>query len=113
MQFKTTNYSQINYRSKRTWTQQEQNKFKYLYKLYRKDFKQYVPFFDCRTEGQIKSFYQNVVHNNKQIQQSRTKPEYINQDVRDIKSLYFDVSQNNNDEFESTLLTFDNLDKQQ
>ncbi|CAL6064139.1 SANT/Myb_domain [Hexamita inflata] len=50
---------------KRKWTTEEQMKFTRLYKQYKKDFKQYVPYFDGRTEGQIKSFYQNVVHNNK------------------------------------------------
>ncbi|CAL6115182.1 Conserved_hypothetical protein [Hexamita inflata] len=50
---------------KRKWTTEEQMKFTRLYKQYQKDFKKYVPYFDGRTEGQIKSFYQNVVHNNK------------------------------------------------
>ncbi|CAL6069530.1 SANT/Myb_domain [Hexamita inflata] len=63
----------ISDRSKRTWTQDERNKFIILYKEYKRDFKQYVPHFENRTESQIKSFYQNVVHNNKQILKSKNE----------------------------------------
>ncbi|CAL5985377.1 Conserved_hypothetical protein [Hexamita inflata] len=66
-------------RSKRTWTPEEQTLFKQLYKQYGKDFKRYVTHLDGRTEGQIKSFYQNVVHKNKQIQNSRSKFQIDNQ----------------------------------
>ncbi|CAL5985311.1 Conserved_hypothetical protein [Hexamita inflata] len=63
--------------SKRTWTVNEKTQFKLLYKQYKKNFKLYIPHFDGRSEGQIKSFYQNVVHNNKQIQNKRS--EMVNQ----------------------------------
>ncbi|CAL6080992.1 Conserved_hypothetical protein [Hexamita inflata] len=33
-----------------------------LYKQFKKNFKLYIPHLDGRSEGQIKSFYQNVVH---------------------------------------------------
>ncbi|CAL5985307.1 SANT/Myb_domain [Hexamita inflata] len=72
MKFITQNIQTVSSdRSKRTWTQDEQDKFKSLYKQFKKDFIKYVPYFEGRSEGQIKSFYQNVVHNNKQIQKSR------------------------------------------
>ncbi|CAL5985341.1 SANT/Myb_domain [Hexamita inflata] len=60
-------------RSKRTWNQEERNNFIKLYKKYKRNFKQYVPHFENRTESQIKSFYQNVIHNNKQILKSKNE----------------------------------------
>ncbi|CAL6064147.1 SANT/Myb_domain [Hexamita inflata] len=98
-------------RSKRTWTVAEQILFKRLYKQFRRDFKLYVPYFDGRTEGQIKRhFYQNVIHNNKLIQQYKTESQIF----QDITVTYYS-SQNLNDEslFESTTMTFDGLDMQQ
>ncbi|CAL6069580.1 Conserved_hypothetical protein [Hexamita inflata] len=97
------------YRSKRTWTVAEQAMFKQLYKLYRNNFKLYVPHFDGRTEGQIKSFYQNVVHNNKLIQQSKTKQ----QSYQNITATYYPSYLNDESLFESTTMTFDGLDMQQ
>ncbi|CAL6064243.1 Hypothetical_protein [Hexamita inflata] len=34
----------------------------FLYKQFKKNFKLYIPHLDGRSEGQIKSFYLNVVH---------------------------------------------------
>ncbi|CAL6069440.1 SANT/Myb_domain [Hexamita inflata] len=79
MKFITQNTQTISSdRSKRTWTQNEQDKFKSLYKQFKKDFIKYVPYFEGRSEGQIRSFYQNVVHNNKQIQKSKESYQTIN-----------------------------------
>ncbi|CAL5985370.1 Conserved_hypothetical protein [Hexamita inflata] len=107
-------------RSRRTWTLEEQNLFKRLYKIYRKDFKLYVPHFDGRTQVQIKSFYQNVVHKNKQIQSYRIESQTVNQDKHFVNSIDSVQSQNaqvglNESEslFELSTLQFDNLDLQQ
>ncbi|CAL5985314.1 Conserved_hypothetical protein [Hexamita inflata] len=72
LQYEANHKSSLNdHRSKRSWTHEEQDKFKSLYKQYKKDFGRYVPHLEGRTEGQIKSFYQNVVHNNIQISRQR------------------------------------------
>ncbi|CAL6064163.1 Conserved_hypothetical protein [Hexamita inflata] len=106
-------------RSRRTWTLEEQALFKQLYKQYRKDFKLYVPHFDGRTLVQIKSFYQNVVHKNKQIQSSRIESKTVNkQFVSSIDSVqcqnekvgFNDMSESL---FELSTVPFDNLDLQQ
>ncbi|CAL5985371.1 Conserved_hypothetical protein [Hexamita inflata] len=99
-------------RSKRTWTMEEQSLFKRLYKQYRKDFKLYVQFFDGRTEGQIKSFYQNVVHKNKQIKSSSKivhKVTSESQQEYDLSKGFSTISSL----FEPTTIAFDNLDAQQ
>ncbi|CAL5985317.1 Conserved_hypothetical protein [Hexamita inflata] len=84
--------------SKRTWTVNEKAQFKLLYKQYKKNFKLYIPYLDGRSEGQIKSFYQNVVHSNIQIQNSRLEQRTFNQ--VDFSELVI----------ESTTTTFDDLD---
>ncbi|CAL5985342.1 Conserved_hypothetical protein [Hexamita inflata] len=101
--------------SKRTWTQTEQEKFKHLYKQYKRDFSLYVPHFEGRTEGQIRSFYQNVVHKNKMIQKS--KDETLNTMSNTSK----DFSQIQNSQlteisdslFQYEMISFENFDQSQ
>ncbi|CAL6096032.1 SANT/Myb_domain [Hexamita inflata] len=60
------------------WTRLEIQLFKQLYKSYKKRFDSYVPYFQNRTESQIKSFFYNVQHFNKieiQKRQSLSKSE--------------------------------------
>ncbi|CAL6064199.1 SANT/Myb_domain [Hexamita inflata] len=103
-------------RSKRTWTQAEQEKFKHLYKSLKRDFKQYVPYFDGRTEGQIKSFYQNVVHKNKIIQ--KYKDETLNTlsntstNLSQIQSSQ-ELTQISDSLFEYDMISFENFDQSQ
>ncbi|CAL6072399.1 SANT/Myb_domain [Hexamita inflata] len=52
------------------WTAQEQQMFTKLFKQHRIDFKKYLPFFESRTESQLRSYYYNVLHNNKLVQKS-------------------------------------------
>ncbi|CAL5985233.1 SANT/Myb_domain [Hexamita inflata] len=52
------------------WTAQEQQMFTKLFKQHRIDFKKYLPFFESRTESQLRSYYHNVLHNNKLIKNS-------------------------------------------
>ncbi|CAL5985259.1 SANT/Myb_domain [Hexamita inflata] len=47
------------------WTEEEQTIFKRLYKLHRTKFDMYVPYFNDRSESQIRSFYYNVLYYNK------------------------------------------------
>ncbi|CAL6064217.1 Conserved_hypothetical protein [Hexamita inflata] len=105
-------------RSKRTWTLLEQTKFTHLYKKYKKDFQLYIPHFDGRTESQIKSFYQNVVHNNKMIHLSRDIQTFnaikstelnINQNILNQHQTYQNF-ENSESLLESTTTTFENLD---
>ncbi|CAL6064161.1 SANT/Myb_domain [Hexamita inflata] len=88
--------------------------FKRLYKQYRKDFKRYVPHFETRTEGQIKSFYQNIVHKNKQIKNSSKMVHKVSTESPQEQA--YELSQGfstMSSIFESTTITFDNLDAQQ
>ncbi|CAL6064153.1 SANT/Myb_domain [Hexamita inflata] len=88
--------------SKRSWSHAEQNLFKKLYKQFRKNFELYVPFFEGRTHGQIKSFYQNVVHKNKQISAEKTvNVSSVDSQVQCIENVGLNV-------FESTMMIFDN-----
>ncbi|CAL6081024.1 Conserved_hypothetical protein [Hexamita inflata] len=84
--------------SKRTWTVNEKTQFKLLYKQFKKNFKLYIPHLDGRSESQIKSFYQNVIHSNTQIQKSRLEQlTFIQVDISELV-------------LESTTTTFDDLD---
>ncbi|CAL6069532.1 Conserved_hypothetical protein [Hexamita inflata] len=113
---KTNIIQQFTDRSKRTWTQAEQEKFKHLYKQYKRDFNLYVPHFEGRTEGQIKSFYQNVVHKNKMIQ--KYKDETLNTmsntstNLSQIQSSQ-ELTQISDSLFEYDMISFENFDQSQ
>ncbi|CAL5985276.1 SANT/Myb_domain [Hexamita inflata] len=47
------------------WSYLEKQLFKQLYKQYKTTFSSYVPYFETRSESQIRSFYYNVLHFNK------------------------------------------------
>ncbi|CAL6096022.1 SANT/Myb_domain [Hexamita inflata] len=47
------------------WSYHEKQLFKQLYKTYKTAFSAYVPYFETRSESQIRSFYYNVLHFNK------------------------------------------------
>ncbi|CAL5985309.1 SANT/Myb_domain [Hexamita inflata] len=111
---KTTQKSVITInKTKRAWTQTEQDKFKHLYKQFKRDFKRYVPYFDGRTESQIKSFCQNVVHKNKMIQNSKCE-QIDNISSKNVtqssQNMFNQLTNVSNSQFELTTVTFDNLD---
>ncbi|CAL5985329.1 Conserved_hypothetical protein [Hexamita inflata] len=104
-------------RSKRAWTLLEKTQFTHLYKKYQKNFKLYIPHFEGRTESQIKSFYQNVVHKNKIINSSRGEQTFNTVLSTDIAQNQSQNGQSQNSEIseyllESTTTTFENLDLQ-
>ncbi|CAL5985315.1 SANT/Myb_domain [Hexamita inflata] len=101
-------------RSKRAWTQDEQTKFKHLFKQYKKAFKLYVPHFDQRSECQIKSFYQNVVHKNKMIQMCKNDLANLSlMDLTQIQSRNISSQLNEIYEFqqELSLIAFDTVNE--
>ncbi|CAL6115286.1 Conserved_hypothetical protein [Hexamita inflata] len=99
-------------KTKRSWTLTEQENFKHLYKQFKRDFKLYVPYFDGRTENQIKSFYQNVMHKNKMIQSSRNEP-LVNVQQNSSKEVVHNEFSVSNSQFELTMITFNDLDDSQ
>ncbi|CAL6069442.1 SANT/Myb_domain [Hexamita inflata] len=54
-------------RTNNRWSADEQKLFQHLYQMYKKQFNRYVPHFVNRTETQIKSFYFNILHKNREI----------------------------------------------
>ncbi|CAL6025404.1 SANT/Myb_domain [Hexamita inflata] len=76
----------------KTWSREEKNKLQELYKLYKIEFKQYVPHFNDRSESQIKSFYYNTIFKNraydKQIQKThKLKQTQIEVAVNSVKHI--------------------------
>ncbi|CAL5985340.1 Conserved_hypothetical protein [Hexamita inflata] len=106
------NTSQISDRSKRTWTEDEQLRFTKLYKQYRKDFKQYVSHFNGRTESQIKSFYQNVIHNNIMIQKARME-QIADNDITSMNSTQIQTIQQQEVSVGLSLIVFETINFQQ
>ncbi|CAL5985284.1 SANT/Myb_domain [Hexamita inflata] len=55
-----------------SWSQEEIDLFRELYKIHNKQFPKYVPHFHTRTLSQIKSFYYNVIYYNR-VQNNKQK----------------------------------------